>query len=207
MTSNPSSQPHTHRILLADDESLVRDTLAEGLRGAGYEVVEATNGSEAISRAKETELDLAILDIRMPGISGVEAARRLQGRCPVLILSAHADRDLVEETVEEGAVGYLVKPVGMPALLAAVETALARAADLRRLTTSEARLSDALQRGREVSVAVGVVMERHTLDEKGAFDRLRRHARSHNLPMREVAQQVVSATETTNAFGNEAGGR
>ncbi|RMF78622.1 MAG: response regulator [Nitrospirae bacterium] len=167
-------------------------------------MVEAATGEEAVRRAAEGAFALAILDIRMPDLTGIEVARRLRGRCPALMLTAYADRELVARAVEEGAVGYLVKPVDIPSLVAAVETAIARGGDLQRLSRSEERLAEALRRRGKLSLAVGVVMERHALDEAAAFERLRRYARSHNLAIHEVAERVVRATEAVNAFGNDA---
>jgi len=189
------------KILVAEDDRLVLATLVEGLARAGFEVEGVDNGREAVARAEACDFDLALLDVRMPEMSGLEVARRIRERCPALILSAYSDVEVVEEAIAEGAVGYLVKPVDVTQLIPAVEAALARGADLRRLAATEHHLNHALNQGREISVAVGLVMERHAMSQKEAFEAMRCRARSCRMKLAQVAEQIVAAAETVNAFG------
>ncbi len=192
------------RILVAEDDRLVLAVLEEGLVRAGFEVEAVDNGREAVVRAEASTFDLAILDVQMPGLSGLEVAHQIRERCPVLILSAYSDAEVVQAAIREGAVGYLVKPVDITQLIPAVEAALARGGDLRRLAATEHHLNHALNQGREISVAVGLVMERHAMSQKEAFEAMRCRARSCRVKLADVAKQIVAATETTNAFGCDA---
>jgi len=189
------------KILVAEDDRLVLATLVEGLVRAGFEVEAVDNGREAVTLAVSSPFDLAILDMRMPGLSGLEVASQIRDRCPVLILSAYSDAKVVEEAIRAGAVGYLVKPVDVTQLIPAVEAALARGADLRRLAATEHHLNHALNQGREISVAVGLVMERHAMSQKEAFEAIRCRARACRVKLAQVAEQMVTAAETVNAFG------
>ena len=189
------------KILVAEDDRLVLATLTEGLARAGFEVEAVDNGREAVASVAAADFDLAILDVRMPEMSGLEVAHEIRDRCPTLILSAYSEAEVVKEAIRQGAVGYLVKPVDVTQLIPAVEAALARGADLRRLAATEHHLSHALNQGREISVAVGLVMERHAMSQKDAFEALRRQARSCRVKLTEVAEQMVAAAETVNAFG------
>lgn len=187
-------------IVLADDDRLILSTLGNGLRHEGYEVFEAEDGEAAVALCKEKGPALALLDVRMPGLSGIEAARRLRAETnvPFLFLSAYGDSEVVQQATEEGALGYLVKPVDLPQIVPSIEAALARAADLRDLRESEFHLNRALAQGRQTSVAVGVLMERHRLTERQAFDLLRNRARSQRRKLIEVAQEFIDAVNTMN---------
>lgn len=193
----------TKTILVADDDRLVRVTVANGLRQAGYEVIEASDGVEAVERGAELQPDLAVLDVRMPRMSGLEAARRLRvdAGVPSIILSAYDDREDVERAVEEGALGYLVKPVDASEILPTIETAIGRASDISQLKASEFHLNRALMQGRSTSVAVGVLMERHRLTQDEAFQSLRLHARSRRQKLVEVAEEIVRSVESLNGVG------
>ncbi len=185
------------RILLADDDRLVLSTLGQGLRDAGYEVFEATDGDAAIRVCEDSRPDLAILDMRMPGKTGVEAAHYIRQHTdvPFIFLSAYGDKEVVELAVEEGALGYLVKPLDVPQLVPSIEAALARADELRRLRKSQDDLSTALEGGRETSMAVGVLMERYRLTRDTAFEALRFHARSERRKLAAVASELLNAAE------------
>jgi len=187
-------------IVLADDDRLILSTLGHGLRNEGYEVFEAEDGDTAVALCKEKRPALALLDVRMPGVSGLEAARRLRAETdvPFLFLSAYGDSEAVQQATEEGALGYLVKPIDLPQLLPSIEAALARAADIRDLKESEYHLNRALAQGRQTSVAIGVIMERHRLTERQAFDLLRNRARSQRRKVIDVAQELVDAVNLMN---------
>jgi len=121
-----------HRILIADDDRLILSTLGQGLRDVGYEVLEATDGKAAVHVCETSQPELAILDMRMPGMSGVEAAHLIRQRTatPFIFLSAYGDKEVVQLAVQEGALAYLVKPVDTPQIVPTIEAALARAAEL-----------------------------------------------------------------------------
>ncbi len=188
------------KILLVDDDRLILALIGEGLRKFGYEVETASSGDEAIVRCRENPPDLAILDVRMPGKTGIDTARELRGTTavPYLFLSAYGDLDIVKSAVDEGALGYLVKPIDVTQIVPTIEAALARAAELRELREREAHLSNALAAGRESSLAVGLVMERYRLDRRAAFEALRFHARSQRRKFDEVAAEFVRLAEQAN---------
>lgn len=185
------------RILLVDDDRLISATLSEGLRQRGYEVETANSGEQALALCEQVPPDLAILDMRMTGMTGLETAHflRQRTRVPYLFLTAYGDAETVKEAVAEGALGYLVKPVDVGQLIPAVEAALARATDIDGLRQSEQHLQNALAQNREVSVAVGVMMERFHFDRDQAFNVLRYQARSQRRKLQEVAVEVVEAAE------------
>lgn len=187
-------------ILVVDDDRLVLASLARGLRGAGYRVSEASRGEEALELAASEPPDLALLDVRMPDMDGIELGQRLtqQFGVPFLYLSAYGQTDIVERAVAEGALGYLVKPLDIGQILPSIEAALTRAAEIRRLREAEAHLTTALEGDREISVAVGILMERRSLDRQQAFEVLRATARAQQRKLRDVAAEIVAAIETVN---------
>ena len=180
-------------LLIADDDRLVLATLAEGLRRAGYTVLEAAGGEEAIRLACEHKPDLAILDMRMPGRDGLDVARWLceHTDCPFLFLSAYGDAEVVSAAVRAGALGYLVKPLDVQQILPSIEAALHRGRELRALLEEEAQLTAALRLGREVSMAVGILMAREQIDEQAAFERLRGEARTQRRRLSLLAAELV----------------
>lgn len=188
------------KILLVDDDRLVLATLANGLEQAGYAVQAAGSAEEAL-RVLAVELpDLAVLDMRMPGRSGLDLARQLRetGEVPFIFLTAYSEPDIVQRAAECGALGYVVKPVDMPQLVPAIEAALARAAELGKLRETEKQLQTALSESREVSMAIGLMMERRRLGRQQAFEMLRSTARSQRRKIGEVAQEVLAAAESLN---------
>jgi len=189
-----------HRILLADDDRLILSTLGQGLRDAGYEVLEATDGQAALSLCESERPDLAILDVRMPGISGLETAHLIRQKTdmPVIFLSAYGGKDIVRLAVDEGALSYLVKPVDVPQIVPAIEAALARAAELSSLRESERKLTASLETNRETSMAVGLIMERFRLDRHAAFEVLRKFARSEQRKINHVAEDLLRSADTIN---------
>jgi response regulator NasT len=189
-------------ILLVDDDRLVLATLEKGLENAGYLVTTAESGDQALQQAAEKPFDLAILDICMPGQSGIETARILRERfdIPGLFLSAYNEEDTVQQAVMGGGLGYVVKPVDAPQLIPAVESALARARDLRALIDTKKQLEQALSGQRKNSVAVGILMERRGLAEAEAFETLRATARSSNRKLDELSRELVDALERVNTL-------
>ena len=197
-------------LLLADDDRVILATLAEDLIAHGYQVQTAANGAEVVAACKSNPPDLAILDIRMPVMSGIDAARILRKECatPVLFLSAYSDTDLVERAVAEGALGYLVKPINTEKLLPAIGAALARAEDLRASYEMQQNLTQAMQSKREIDIAVGVLLERFNLNRDQSFQVLRRLARSNSRKLEDVAGDLIGRSELLSAarkFADEAG--
>ncbi len=183
------------RLLLVDDEPLVRAAFEHGLRARGFDVAAVDGGEAALEAAAASRFDLAILDIRMPGMSGLELGRRLRELhgLPGLYLTAIDDEAQITQAVQAGALTYLVKPVAIGQLVAAIEAALVRARELDALIEQVAQLERALSGGRHTSMAVGILMERHRLDERQAFDMLRLQARSQRRPVEACAQDLVAA--------------
>jgi response regulator NasT len=200
MNTNPPGR--TRHILAVDDDAVALGILAEGLAGAGYEISTAGSGEEALECAKSRRFDLAIVDMQMPGISGAELAKALLDAfgCYSLVLSGRSDGASVQAAAKDGALGYLVKPVGIPGLVPAIETALARSAELDHVTRDRDHLCIALREGRETSVAVGILAERLRLDREAAFNLLRDTSRSERKRIAQVAESIVHATETLNGF-------
>ena len=182
-------------ILVVDDDRLVLAALAEGLRTAGYRVTSVASGADALG-VTDTP-DLALLDVRMPGMSGIQLGRKLreQGGVPFLFLSAYGDQEIVKQATEEGALGYLVKPLDIQQIVPSIEAALARGRDIRKLRESETQLNTALTGSREISMAVGLLMMRDRLDRKQAFGLLRANARSQRRPLAELAKELLTSAE------------
>jgi two-component system, response regulator PdtaR len=197
-----TAAPAKRRILVVDDDPLLLQFISEVLAHAGYETVTAVSGEAALREVAEREPDLALLDITMPGMSGLELARRLKAdtTVPFMFLSAIGDAESAREAADHGAVGYLVKPVDAARLLPAFEAALARADDIRQLRRTEVNLSAALAAGRETSLAVGLLMGKFQVDRNTAFEVLRDHARSSRRKINEVADQLLAAEETLNGL-------
>ena len=187
-------------ILIVDDDRLVLATLGQGLRDAGYQVTEASDGASALALVSRNTPDLALLDVRMPGMSGVELAERLaaEHQLPFIFLSAYGDADIIERAKQLGALGYLVKPLDVPQIIPSLEAALARAAEIQSLKDTGEQLSHALESGRETSMAVGILMERQGLDRQEAFEALRSYARSQRRKVHDMAADIVNAAETLN---------
>jgi response regulator NasT len=183
------------KILVADDDRITLSVIALGLRKAAYEVVTAMNGEDAVRLGRTEKPDLAILDVRMPGVFGIEAARRLRREADVdcIFLSAYANMELVELAIKEGALGYLVKPVNSTQLIPAVKAALERSAELRRLHENEVSLTHAIETNREISVAIGIYMERFDMEQKEAVEALRAIARPQRRKLVDVAQELIQA--------------
>ncbi len=184
------------QILLVDDDRLVLAALSEGLRAAGYRVTAAAGGEDALAIAGRGAPDLALIDVRMPGMSGIELGARLrEAGVPFLYLSAYGDDDVVRQAVEEGALGYLVKPLDIQQIVPAIEAALHCARQFRKLRDTEAQLNAALTGSREISMAVGILMMRDRLNRDQAFEVLRSNARSQRRPVAEVAEELLGSAE------------
>lgn len=197
------------RILVVDDDRALGTLLAEVLGRAEYEVSVAENAEEALASVAAATPDLAVLDIKMPGISGLElgALLRDQFDVPFVFLTLRDDEAAVHEATAAGALAYIVKPADMRQCVPTIEAALARAAELRRLRRSEANLSTALQQGREVSMAIGLLMERLRLTREAAFERLREEARARRQRISDLAAELLEGAERLNSLAGSAGDR
>jgi response regulator NasT len=192
------ASPSLIRILIADDESLIRLNLRDMLSQQGYEVVaEASTGRQALDLARKLQPDLAILDIKMPEMDGLEAARAIVSEdiAPVVLLTAYSDDELVSTARKAGVSGYLVKPLRETELAPVVEIALARFADLRDLRQRVTDLEDALETRKLVERAKGILMDSHGLSESEAFRRMRKTSMDNRKSMREVAEAILLSHE------------
>ncbi|HEY0903310.1 MAG TPA: response regulator [Marmoricola sp.] len=191
--SNTSSAP-SRRVVIAEDESLIRMDLAEMLAEEGYDVVAAVDdGEQAVVRTEELRPDLVILDVKMPRLDGIAAAQRIASQriAPVVMLTAFSQRDLVESARDAGAMAYLVKPFGKSDLLPAIEMAVSRFAELQQLEAEVADLNERLATRKVVDRAKGVLQEKLGLSEPDAFRWIQKTAMDLRLSMREVADGVV----------------
>jgi two-component system, response regulator PdtaR len=188
------------KILIAEDNRELMLKLATGLRQRGYIVSEAENGEDALTLGLNRRFDLAVIDIRLPGISGIELAQQLkrEAKLPFMFLSADGQLEVVQQATAHGALGYLVKPLEISQMIPAIETALARAQDLRKLQHDDEQFNSALAVARRVSMAVGILMERHRADRDSAFTLLRDRARSQRKKVSDVAEDLLKATEFCN---------
>lgn len=209
MPIGPASQALTQRklprlILVVDDDELILFLVEHSLRCAGYDVISAGGAMAALARmaAHSRQPDLAVLDVTMPGMSGLELAELLRQswQIPSMFLTASDDQATVRYASEHGALGYLVKPVDAWRIRPSVQAALARADDIRRLRYNESRLTAALQQGRETGMAVGMLMERHKTDRDTAFRMLRDQARRARRKLNEVAGDLLGAADLAQTF-------
>jgi AmiR/NasT family two-component response regulator len=183
------------RILVAEDETIIRLDLKELLERAGFEVcAEARDGEEAVALAASEKPDLAVLDVKMPRLDGIEAAKRILAErpIPIVMLTAYGQEDLVARAVEAGVFGYLVKPFREDDLLPAIHAARARHAELEALRAEAESLAEALAMRKVVERAKGLLMERDGLSEQDAFARLRRASQVSGRPMKVVAEALIA---------------
>lgn len=189
-----ATEGQPRRVLIAEDEALIRLDLAEMLTEEGYEVVgEAGDGETAVRLAEQTRPDLVILDIKMPIMDGIAAAERIAGNriAPVVILTAFSQRDLVERARAAGAMAYLVKPFQKSDLVPAIEIAVSRFAEIAALEAEVASLGDRLETRKAVERAKGILMRDYGMSEPDAFRWIQRNAMDHRMTMRAVAERIV----------------
>ena len=180
------------RILVAEDEAIIRMDLIEMLQGAGYEVVAAaTNGQEAIDLAIEHKPDLAILDVKMPVLDGISAAAKIIEIAPVLMLTAFSQKELVERARDAGVMAYVVKPFTIGDLMPAIEIAISRHKQMKTLATEVADLHDRLETRKIIDKAKGILMSALSLSEPEAFSWIQKAAMDRRLTMKEVALAVI----------------
>lgn len=182
------------RVIIADDESIIRMDLREMLAHLGYDVVgEAADGRTALDLAEKLRPDLVILDIKMPEMDGIVAAEHIADKrlAPVVLLTAYSERHLVERAKNAGVAGYLVKPFRESELSPVIELALARFRDVQQLKQEVAQLQETLETRKLVERAKGILMEVHGLREADAFSRMRRTSMDNRKSMREVAEAIL----------------
>ena len=195
MTANRegAAAQNSVRILVAEDEALIRMDLVEMLREAGYDVVaEAADGAQAIELAQLHKPDLAILDVKMPVLDGISAAEKIIDIAPVLMLTAFSQRELVERARDAGVMAYVVKPFSIGDLVPAIEIAISRHTQMRSLAEEVADLHERLETRKIIDRAKGILMQALNLSEPESFSWIQRAAMDRRLTMKEVAQAVIS---------------
>jgi response regulator NasT len=187
------------RLLIAEDETIIRMDLRSLLEGAGFEIcAEARDGVEAVELARTELPDLAVLDVKMPRLDGIDAAKRIleERPIPIVMVTAYGEQELVSRAVEAGVFGYLVKPFRETDLLPAIETARARHEELTALREEAESLADALAARKAIERAKGILMTKEGLSEQDAFARLRKASQVSGKPLRLVAEAVVATLDS-----------
>jgi two-component system, response regulator PdtaR len=185
------------RVVIAEDEAIIRLDLKETLQEEGYDVVgETGRGDEAVELVRRLEPDLAILDVKMPGLDGLAAAREIstEKKSAVLILTAFSQRDLIEQARDAGALAYLVKPFQRSELIPAVEIALGRHREMRALHDQTQSLEDQLETRKLVDRAKGILMDNHGMSENEAFDWIQKTAMNKRVKAKDIAEQVIEGS-------------
>jgi AmiR/NasT family two-component response regulator len=194
-SATPPPGPPATRVLIAEDEALIRLDLREMLQEEGFDVVgEAADGEQAVALARELIPDLLICDIKMPKMDGIAVAAVVTGEriAPVVMLTAFSQRDLIERARDAGAMAYLVKPFQKRDLLPAVEIAISRFAEIKALESEVTGLRERLEARKLIERAKGVLMSRHAMTEPEAFRWIQRAAMDNRTSMRAVAELVIS---------------
>ena len=185
----------TTRIVIAEDEAIIRLDLRETLEEEGYEVVADTGrGDTAIELVRQHQPDVAIFDIKMPGMDGLDAARVVSSEkiCPVVMLTAFSQREVIEQARDAGALAYLVKPFQKTDLVPAIELAIGRFLEMKTLSGERDALDEQLELRKLLDRAKGLLMDQHSLTEQAAFDFIQKMAMSKRMRMRDVAVAVLS---------------
>lgn len=186
------------RVLIAELDGLTRTLLRARLEKLGHQVVaEADNGLLAVECARTSKPDAVILNVKMPELDGIEAARQIVAEhpCAILFLSAHRDDDLVHEAGEAGALAYLLKPFRKEELGPALRTAMHRFRQIRKQHAEIEELKEALETRKLIDRAKGILMDRHGMNEGEAFKRIHYQARNQNKKMREIAESIITASD------------
>jgi response regulator NasT len=194
---DPAGAP-PRRVVIAEDEALIRLDLAEMLRDEGYQVVgEASDGQEAVDLAESLRPDLVIMDVKMPRRDGIDAAAEIAAKriAPIVILTAFSQRDLVEKARDAGAMAYLVKPFSISDLIPAIEVALSRFAEITELEREVADLGERLETRKLVERAKGLLQARHAMTEPEAFSWMQRAAMDRRTSMKRVAEVVLESLD------------
>jgi two-component system, response regulator PdtaR len=183
------------RVLVAEDETIIRLDLKDLLERSGFEVcAEARDGEEAVALARSEQPDVAIMDVKMPKLDGIEAARRIldERPIPIVMLTAYGQDDLVQRAAEAGVFGYLVKPFREQDLVPAIRTASARHEELAALREEAESLADALAARKAIERAKGLLMAKENLSEQEAFERLRKASQLSGRPLKVVAEALIA---------------
>jgi response regulator NasT len=186
------------RILIAEDETIIRLDLREMLERAGFDVVgEARDGEEAVALARSENPDLALLDVKMPKLDGIDAAKRIldERPIPIVMVTAYGEEELVTRAVEVGVFGYLVKPFRESDILPAIATARARHEELAAVREEAGSLAEALAARKAIERAKGLLMEREGLTEQDAFARLRKASQISGRPLKVVAEALIATLD------------
>jgi response regulator NasT len=186
------------RIMLVDDESIIRLDLREMLKEHGHEIVgEASDGQMAIDLASQLAPDLILMDIKMPTMDGLEAVRRINQnrRIPTIMLTAYSQPELVEQAVELGVFAFLVKPIKEHDILPTIEVVLARAEEMQTLEKEVGSLKETLETRKLVEKAKGILMESYGLSEAAAFRRIQKLSMDKRKPLKEIADAIILARE------------
>ncbi|HZQ33214.1 MAG TPA: ANTAR domain-containing response regulator [Mycobacterium sp.] len=198
MTEPTSTAPTPRRVLIAEDEALIRLDLAEMLKEEGYEVVgEAGDGQEAVELADSLKPDLVIMDVKMPRRDGIDAASEIASKriAPIVVLTAFSQRELVERAREAGAMAYLVKPFSATDLIPAIEVAVSRFNEIAELEREVASLTDRLETRKLVERAKGVLQTKQGMTEPEAFRWIQRAAMDRRTTMKRVAEVVIETLD------------
>jgi response regulator NasT len=190
-----SMDKKTTRIVIAEDEAIIRLDLRETLEEEGYEVVADTGrGDTAIELVRQHQPDVAIFDIKMPGMDGLDAARVVSAEkiCPVVMLTAFSQREVIEQARDAGALAYLVKPFQKTDLVPAIELAIGRFLEMKALSGERDALDEQLELRKLLDRAKGLLIDQHSLSEQAAFDFIQKMAMSKRMRMRDVAVAVLS---------------
>jgi two-component system, response regulator PdtaR len=190
------------RIVIADDESIIRLDLKETLQRMGHQVVaEAGDGRTAVQLVRQYRPDLAILDVKMPELDGVDAAKEITGEklAPVLLLTAYSQQDLVRRAIDAGVFGYVVKPFTESDLLPAMGVAIARFREFNEIADQAESLAVALETRKLVDRAKGILMDQHGLREQEAFRRIQQQSMNSRKTMREIAEAIIITSELAGA--------
>jgi two-component system, response regulator PdtaR len=196
--SRMTDQAPRTRVLIAEDDAIIRMDLKEMLEEEQYEVIEAGDGAQAVQLARDEQPALVILDIKMPVMDGLAAAQKISEErlAPVLILTAYSQRELVERAAQIGAMAYLVKPFQKQDLLPAIEIAKGRYQQLASLADEVGDLTERLESRKQVERAKGVLIDRYGMNEGDAFRFLQQAAMDRRLSMREVADAILAGSVT-----------
>lgn len=186
------------RILLADDEAILRLDLREMLQDAGHEVVgEAANGEEAVKLARELQPDFIIMDVKMPIMDGITASKIIaeENIAPVLLLTAYSQQDIVDKATDAGVIAYLVKPIREEQLFPAMEVAVKRFTEVKSLNDELEQLKDSLETRKLLDRAKGILMTAHGMTEQEAYRRMQQFSMAKRISLKELAESIIEAAE------------
>lgn len=186
------------RILLADDEALLRLDLREMLTDAGHDIVgEAGNGAEAVELARQLKPDFIIMDVKMPVMDGLTAAKLIaeEDIAPVLLLTAYSQQDIVEKAKDAGVIAYLVKPVREEQLFPAMEIAVSRFAELQQLNEELSELKESLETRKLLDRAKGILMTAHGMTEQEAYRKMQQFSMAKRISLKQLAESIIAAAE------------